>query len=447
MTPDLAWAPSSRVPPVVPPVASSVPPILAEGQDAGARCADRARQLGVAGASGATDVLAAARALEAAGRRIVHLEVGEPDAPTPPHIVEAGMRALRDGHTRYGPPAGIPELRAAAADALRARGAPADAARVVVAPGARAVLFTTLLAAVRPGDEVLVPDPGYGTYGAVAEFAGGRAVRYALDAARGFAIDVAAIAARVTPRTRVLVVNAPHNPTGAVADAAAWEAVAELACRHDLLVVSDEIYSRHVYTDARDPIAPDGIGSDASGAVGHPSIAAAPEMAGRTVVVDGFSKAYAMTGWRLGYGLLPAGLVAPVTALLTQSASCTATFVQHAGVAALTGPQDAVAAQTAEFRRRRDWLVDALNRIDGVACATPGGAFYVFPRVEAALAGTGQTEGTLARRLLDAHGVACVPGTAFGPAGTGHLRFAYTAPFGDLEIAVEALRASVSQGS
>jgi aspartate/methionine/tyrosine aminotransferase len=361
-----------------------------------------------------------------------------------PHVVEAGVRALRAGLTRYGPPAGIPELRAAVADALRARGVPADPARVVVSPGAKAMIFTTLLAAVRPGDEVLVPDPGYPAYASVTEFAGGRAVRYRLRADRGFALDPDAVAARCTPRTRVLVLNTPHNPTGAVVDAPALARLAALAVERDLLVVSDEIYARHVYDGPAD--GPPG----ARPGLARAGIAALPGMAERTVVIDGFSKAYAMTGWRLGYGLLPAALVGPVTALLANSASCTATFVQHAGVAALTGPQDLVAEQAAEFRRRRDRLVAALNQVDGVRCATPGGAFYVFPDVAGVLApgggpvAAGTTE-ALARWLLERHGVALVPGTAFGPAGLGHLRLAYTAPPADLDLAVARLRAGVAE--
>jgi aspartate/methionine/tyrosine aminotransferase len=384
---------------------------------------------------GAADVLAAAAAFEARGRRVVHLEVGEPDVPTAPHVVEAGVRALHDGQTRYGPPAGLPELREAIADALLARGVPADPARVVVTPGAKAMIFTALLAAVRPGDEVLVPDPGYPAYAAVAEFAGARVVRYPLDPGRGFALDPAAVAGRLTPRSRVLVLNAPHNPTGGVADPAALAGVAELAAAHDLLVLSDEIYGRHVYGD--------GPGAPAGGRA--PSVAALPGMAARTVVVDGFSKAYAMTGWRLGYGLLPADLAGPATALLANSASCTAAFVQHAGLAALRGPQDAVDAQVAECRRRRDWLVEALGAIDGVACARPGGAFYVFPRVAGLLARAGLTDAALARRLLERHGVACVAGSAFGPGGAGHLRLAYTAPPEALALAVERLRACAEE--
>ena len=289
---------------------------------------------------------------------------------------------------------------------------------------------------MRPGDEVLVPDPGYAAYGAVAEFAGAHIRRYRLVADRDFIIDPDEVAACLTPRTRVLVLNAPHNPTGGVLPPAVLDALADLAHRHDLLVVSDEIYARHVYPD-RDPDLATACG-DAMPTV-HPSIAACPGMAERTVVVDGFSKAYAMTGWRLGYGALPARLVAPVTALLAHSASCTATFVQHAGVAALTGPQDSVVAQVTELRHRRDWLVAALNTIDGVRCALPHGAFYVFPRI----VGADQPIPALAHVLLHEHGVAAVPGTAFGLGGAGHLRFAYTAPLDNLAVAVDALRACV----
>ena len=419
------------------------PPAPAGGAPAGPTLADRALALG---AGGAAEVLAAAAALAASGHHVVRLEVGEPDAPTPPHVVEAGVRALRAGHTRYGPPAGLPELRAAVAESLRARGVPADPARVVVTPGAKAMIFATLLAAVRPGDEVLVPDPGYPAYAAVAEFAGGRAVRYRLRAERGFGVDVGEVAARCTLRTRVLVLNTPHNPTGGVADPAALAGLAALAAERDLLVLSDEVYARHAYGEAPHEGGPAGI-------------AALPGAAARTVVVDGFSKAYAMTGWRLGYGLLPPALVGPVTALVANSASCTPAFVQHAGLAALAGPQDWVAAQAAEFRRRRDQLVAALNGIDGVRCATPGGAFYAFPSVAGVLARGGPADGTLAadtlaadtlateafaRHLLERHGLACVPGTVFGPAGAGHLRLAYTASREDLALAVERLRAGAA---
>jgi aspartate/methionine/tyrosine aminotransferase len=413
----------------------------------GARAAlDPGRWLGERGAPGAArgaaDVLVAAGRLEAAGREIIHLEVGEPDAPTPAHIVEAGVRAMRDGHTRYAPPAGLPLLRAAVADAVAARGVAAGAEQVVVTPGAKAMLFAALLAVVRPGAEVLVPDPGYPAYAAIVRVAGGRAVPYPLAERDGFAVDPAAVAARVTPRTRVLVLNAPENPTGGVAGPAALAELVELAQRHDLLVVADEIYSRLVYP--ADPSA--GAPNDAAAAAAadaaavHPSVAAVPGMGERTVVVDGFSKAYAMTGWRLGYGVLPRWLVPAVTKLVAESVSCTAAFVQHAGVAALTGPQDAVRAQVAEYARRGRWLAAALDAIDGVRCAAPRGAFYAFPNVAALLARGGVTADGLARTLLEGYGVACVPGTAFGEGGAAHLRLSYAARADDLARAVERLR-------
>jgi aspartate/methionine/tyrosine aminotransferase len=395
---------------------------------------DRASAIG---AGGAADVLAAAAALEAAGRHVVHLEVGEPDTPTPPHVVDAGVRALHAGHTRYGPPAGLPALRAAIAESLRARGVPADPAHVVVSPGAKAMLFTTLLAAVRPGDEVLVPTPATRpTPRSPSSPAGARCATGSAPATPSPSIRTRwRRAAR--PARAVLVLNLPGNPTGGVAAPGALERLAALAAARDLLVVSDEVYARYAYGDTR---------SDVTGAAA-PSIAALPGMAARTVLVDGFSKAYAMTGWRLGYGLLPAALVQPVAALLANSASCTATFVQHAGLAALTGPQDGVAARVAELRDRRDSLVAALNTIDGVRCVLPAGAFYAFPSVGGVLARLGLTTEALAHRLLAEHGVACVPGTAFGPAGTGHLRLAFTAAPADLALAVERLRACAAPWS
>ena len=411
----------------------------ARGDGARHRGPDPARWIAAGvptGPRGASDVLVAAARLEAAGRSIIHLEVGEPDVPTPPHIVEAGARALRDGHTRYAPPAGLPALREAIADAHRARGVAADVEQVVVTPGAKAMLFAALHALVRPGAEVLVPDPGYPAYAAITRAAGGTPVPYPLDAAGGFALDADAVDARVTPRTRVLVLNAPQNPTGGVIAPAALERVAEVALRHDLAVVTDEIYARLVYADGT---APDG----GAGAV-HPSVAALDGMAERTVVVDGFSKAYAMTGWRLGYGVLPGWLVPAVTNRVAESVSCTAAFVQHAGVAALRGPQGAVGAQVAEYARRARWFAAALDGIDGVRCVVPRGAFYAFPNVAAVLARGAGTVDALARTLLEAHGLACVPGTAFGAGGAEHLRLSYAAAPADLARAVERLRACVA---
>ncbi len=375
---------------------------------------------------GAFEVLAAARLLEGAGRHVVHLEIGEPDGVTPPHVVEAAVRALHDGHTRYVDPAGLPALRDAIAASLAWRGVRGGAAaeNVVVVPGAKPMVFYALLALLEPGDEVLVPDPGFPIYPSVVRFAGAVPVGYPLDAAGG--VDVARLAALVGPRTRALVVNLPGNPTGGVASPDDLTAIATLAQRHDLTVVSDEVYGRIRYDGRAD------------------SIAALPGMLERTVVVDSFSKTYAMTGWRLGFGVLPAALVEPVTTLVVNGTSCTPPFVQLAGFAALTGSQEGVTAAVARLERRRDWLVDGLNGLPGVRCARPGGAFYAFPDVRQVEARAGLSTQQLAARLLELHGVAVLPGTAFGPGGAGHLRLSFATSAADLDLALERIRECIS---
>ncbi|HXG97012.1 MAG TPA: pyridoxal phosphate-dependent aminotransferase [Gemmatimonadales bacterium] len=374
---------------------------------------------------GAFDVLVAARRLEAAGRHVIHLQIGEPDGATPPHVVEAGIRALHDGHTRYVNPAGLPVLRDAIAASLAWRGVQgALAENVVVVPGAKPMVFYALLAVVEAGDEVLVPDPGFPIYPSVVRFAGAVPVRYPLDATG--AVDVARLAALISPRTRALVVNLPGNPTGGVATTDALRAIAELALRHDLVVVSDEVYGRIRYDGRSD------------------SIAALPGLLARTIIVDSFSKSYNMTGWRLGFGVLPAALVERVTTLVVNGTSCTPPFVQLAGVAALTGPQDSVTAAVARFERRRDWLVDGLNGLPGVRCARPEGAFYAFPDVRLVEERSGLSTRELAARLLDDYGVAVLPGTDFGPGGAGHLRLSCAVSPADLDLALERIREFVS---
>jgi aspartate/methionine/tyrosine aminotransferase len=349
-------------------------------------------------------MMARGRALEAQGRSIIHLGIGEPDFDTPGFIRRASDAALAAGYTHYGPAAGLPEFRRLIAETWRARrGLACDAANVVVTPGAKPVLFFAMLALLDPGDEVLIPSPAFPTYASVAAFVGGRVVPVPLVAERGFDLDLAALRQRIGERSRILVLNSPHNPTGAVLPRATLEAVAALAREHDLIVLSDEIYSAMVFEGE------------------SPSIATFPGMADRTVVVDGFSKTYAMTGWRLGFGIMPEPLARQMAALMNNSNSCTATFVQKAGEAALTGPQDEVAAMLAEFRARRDVLVPGLNAIPGVTCARPAGAFYAFPRVE----GTGLSAVELADRLLEEAGVVTLPGTGFGVEGEGHLRLSY----------------------
>jgi len=367
-------------------------------------------------------VLGAARRLEAAGHQVVHLEIGEPDMPTPPHVVEAGVRALRDGLTRYALAAGVPELRDAIAQSLALRGVRASAENVIVAPGAKPMLFSAALTLVEPGAEVLTPDPGFPIYESVVRFAGGRPVYYPLDEARAFAPDVAAIAERITPRTRVIILNLPHNPTGGVAAPDDLTRLAALAQQHDLWVISDEVYGQVRYDGKWD------------------SIAALPGMAERTFIVDGFSKAYSMTGWRLGYGVMPQWLADPVTTLLINNISCTATFVQYAGIAALTGPQDAVKRMVSGLRGKRDQLVRGLTAIEGITCATPAGAFYCFPDVSGLLERTGQTCESLAERLLEDAHVAVLAGSAFGPGGKGHLRMCYATDPAQIDLALQRIR-------
>ena len=374
---------------------------------------------------GAFEVLVAARRLEAAGRHVVHLEIGEPGGPTPPHIVEAGVRALKNGETHYVNPAGLPALRDAIAASLAWRGVErASAENVVVVPGVKPMLFYGLLAVLEPGDEVLVPDPGFPAYPSIVRFAGAVPVPYALDAAGGLAAEQ--LAPLIGPRTRALVLNLPGNPTGGIATPDALKAIAELTLRHDLTVISDEVYGRLRYDGRVD------------------SIAALPGMLERTIIVDGFSKSYAMTGWRLGFGVLPTALVERVATLIVNGNSCTAPFVQLAGLAALTGSQDAVVAAVARLEHGRDWLVDGLNGLPGIRCSPPVGAFYAFPDVRQVEERAGLSTRQLAARLLEEYGVAVLPGTDFGPGGAGHLRLSFAGAPADLDLGLERIRECVS---
>jgi aspartate/methionine/tyrosine aminotransferase len=379
--------------------------------------AERMAQLGT---ETAFEVLARARALEAQGREIIHLEIGEPDFPTPPHIVAAAKQALDEGYTHYVPSPGLPELREAIARHVAAtRGIPVTPEEVVVTPGAKPVMFFAALMLCGPGDEVLYPDPGFPIYPSVAAFAGARPVPLRLRPERGFRLDPDELRAKLTDRTRLLILNSPHNPTGATLSAEDLAAIAELVRDRRLTVLSDEIYREIVY---------DGRAA---------SIASLPGMRERTIILDGFSKTYAMTGWRLGYGVMPRPLAEAMTRLIVNSVSCTAAMTQRAGLAALTGPQDAVRAMVAEFRRRRDALVAGLNAIPGFSCHLPGGAFYAFPDIR----GTGLSSAELAERLLQEAGVATLAGTAFGPGGEGFLRLSYAAALPDLERALARIAA------
>ncbi|MFN2136596.1 MAG: pyridoxal phosphate-dependent aminotransferase [Candidatus Promineifilaceae bacterium] len=365
---------------------------------------------------GAYQVLGRAGELEASGRSIIHLEIGQPDFDTPTHIAESGREAIANGRTRYTATNGIDELRAAiAADAGTRRGISISPQQVIVSPGAKPNLFFPTLALIEPGDEVIYPNPGFPTYEAMIGVAGGRAVPVPLLEANDFSFDLAAFERLVNPRTKLIVLNSPSNPTGGVMPAADLAFVAAKAQEHGCWILSDEIYSRLVF---------DGQAA--------PSIAALPGMAERTIIMDGFSKTYAMTGWRLGYGIMPEALAERVQLLFTHAFGSTAQFTQIAGTAALTGPQGAVEEMRAAYQARRDLLVAGLNKIPGISCRLPKGAFYAFPNVSA----YGRPSAELAKFILEEAGVALLPGTAFGAHGEGYLRISFATSIAHIEEAV-----------
>ena len=369
------------------------------------------------GTERAFEVLARARALEAQGRNIIHLEIGEPDFDTPPHVVEAGVRALREGHTHYCPAPGLPELREAAAEHLtRTRGVSVDPARVLVAPGAKWFLFFGVLAVAGEGDEVIYPNPGYPIYESAINWSGATAVPLPITEETDFAFTADDLAERLTPRTRMVILNSPANPTGGALDRELNVEIARILADHDCWILTDEVYSELLYEGVHDTVAAHGL-------------------LDRTILLDGFSKTYAMTGWRLGYAAVPPALIEPLSRFLINSVACTAPAVQLAGVAALTGPHDAIDAMVAEFVRRREVLVEGLNRLPGVSCVMPRGAFYAFPNVT----GTGIDERTLADRLLDEAGVAVLAGTDFGAHGAGHIRLSYANSLEHLQEALEQM--------
>ena len=383
------------------------------------RLADRMSRLGT---ESAFEVLARAKALEAAGTPVIHLEIGEPDFPTAGHIAEAAVDALRAGHTHYVPAPGIPALREAVAAFLERTGRMRVAPdRVVVTPGAKPIMFFTILALAGPGDEVLYPDPGFPMYESITSFAGATAVPVPLRESNGFRVDVAELERLITPRSRLLIINSPHNPCGSALTREDCAAIAELAQRHDLLVLTDEVYWAIRYGGT------------------HVSVLDFDGMAERTILLDGWSKTYAMTGWRLGFGVFPAPLVEPVTRLAINSVSCTSAFSQYAAIAALEGPQDAVMEMVAEFGRRRDVIVAGLNEIPGVSCVEPQGAFYAFPNIT----GTGLSAATLQARLLNEAGVAALSGTAFGSWGEGFLRLSYANSVANIQLALDAIKSVV----
>jgi aspartate aminotransferase len=379
-----------------------------------------AERMGRLGTESAFEVLARAKALEAAGQRVIHLEIGEPDFPTADHISEAAVEALRAGQTHYVPAPGIPALRESVAAFLERTGRLRTSPdRVVVTPGAKPIMFFTIMALCGPGDEVLYPDPGFPMYESITAFAGATPVPVPLREANGFRIDVDELARLITPASKLLIINSPHNPCGSALTADDCAAIAALAVRHDLVVLSDEVYWALRYGDGP-----------------HASVLSFDGMADRTILLDGWSKTYAMTGWRLGFGVFPAALVEPVTRLAINSVSCTSAFSQYAAIAALDGPQDGVAAMVAEFRARRDVIVAGLNAIDGVSCVEPQGAFYAFPNIT----GTGVGADELAGRLLREAGVAALAGTAFGRHGEGFLRISYANSVANIEAALDSIK-------
>jgi aspartate aminotransferase len=373
------------------------------------------------GSENAFEILARARELEAEGRRVVHMEIGEPDFDTPDGIKKAAVDALYDNHTHYTPSSGLPSLRATIASyASRFRHIEPEwqADNVVIAPGAKPVIWNTLSALLGPGDEFVYFDPAYPAYASCASYLEAVVHAIPLQESRNWRMDLDELARRVSNKTKVVVINSPHNPTGGVLTRSDLECIAELAQRFDFLVLADEIYSRNFYLDSE-----------------YLSIASLPGMRERTIVVDGFSKAYAMTGWRLGYAIMPESLARAVTLFNNNTFSCVASFVQMAGIAALTGSDEPVLRMNEIFRGRRDRLVNGLNDIPGISCLLPEGAFYAFPNV----ASITQDDRALAKFLLEEGGVACGGGSSFGAAGKGYLRFSYAASLEDIDWALQSI--------
>jgi aspartate/methionine/tyrosine aminotransferase len=381
------------------------------------RLAGRMARLGT---ETAFEVLVRARALEAQGKDIVHLEIGEPDFDTPGNIVEAAVTALREGWTHYGPSAGLPELRQTIADSIAAtRRIPVSPDEVVVVPGGKPIIFYTMLALIDEGDEVIYPNPGFPIYESMINYAGGKAVPIPLREELDFRLDPQELAALITDRTRLIILNSPQNPTGGVLSRADIERIAAIIGDRDLMILSDEIYSRLIFE-------------------GEPfSIASLPGFKQRTIILDGFSKTWAMTGWRMGYGVMRPDLAAHLARLMTNSNSCTASFSQRAGIEAIRGDQTAVGVMCREFQRRRDLFHERINRVKGFSCLKPKGAFYMFPNITK----TGWQSKPLADALLAEAGVAALSGTAFGEYGEGYLRFSIANSVENINKAIDRIEA------
>jgi len=379
------------------------------------KLAERMHRLGT---ESAFDVADRARALEAQGKPMIHLEIGEPDFDTPAFIRKAACDALESGYTHYGPAAGLPDLRKALAEHISAtRGVAADPARIIVTPGAKPIMFYTIMALVDPGDQVIYPNPGFPIYESMINFIGGEAIPLQLSEHRGFSFDLADLEALISDRTRMIILNSPGNPTGRALSRETLEGIARLAVQHDLIVLADEIYSDIIYEGE------------------HHSVLEFPGMVERTVLLDGFSKTFAMTGWRLGYGMFPAPLVPDISRLVINSVSCTSSFSQKAAVAAITGPRDEVHAMVEEFHRRRGLVIPALNEIRGLSCIMPQGAFYAFPNIT----GTGLDSRRYADYLMTEANVAVLPGTAFGAFGEGYIRISFANSMENLQKALDRI--------
>ncbi len=382
-----------------------------------------AQRMSLLGTETAFEVLAKARRLEAEGMDVVHLEVGEPDFDTPSNIIDAGAAAMNQGYTHYGPSPGFPEVRARIAEEIsRTRNVSVTGENVVITPGGKPIMFFTMLALVDEGDEVLYPNPGFPIYESMISGVGGVPVLMRLYESKDFNIDLDEVTGQITSRTKLMVINSPNNPCGSVIAKEDIEALADLAKENDILVLSDEIYSRILYEGE------------------HFSIASLPGMRDRTLILDGFSKTYAMTGWRIGFGVLPMELVEPISRLVTNSVSCTPSFTQMAVLEAMNGPQDEAYEIVAEFKKRRSIIVDGLNQIPGIRCAMPKGAFYVFPNIEE----TGMTSRQFADSLLEDAGVAGLSGDSFGKYGNGYVRFSFANSAENIEKALERIEKFVA---
>jgi aspartate aminotransferase len=383
-----------------------------------------AKRMSRLGTESAFEVLAKAKAIEATGKKMIHLEIGEPDFDTPDNIREAAVKAIWAGQTHYGPAQGLPELRKTVAEVVgREKKISIAPEEVVITPGGKPVMFFAILALVDDGDEVIYPNPGFPIYESVIEFVGGKAVPIELKMSREFSFDVDELGRLVTPRTKMIVINSPQNPTGGVLSTDDLKEIAKLAVHNDIWVLADEIYGRILYEGE------------------HVSIATLPGMKERTIILDGFTKTYAMTGWRVGYGIMPEALAKGITQLQINVNSCTCTFNQVAGIEGLRGDQSAATKMRDEFKRRRDVIVDGLNQIPGFKCLRPKGAFYVFPNIE----GTGMTSRVLNDLLMNEAGVAALPGTAFGRFGEGYLRFSYANSVENIQTALAQIKQTLAK--